>query len=333
MPTLDISALRNKATVIVPGLLVALLIAAAARFVSDHYGAPAMLFALLIGMAFHFLSERQRFTPGIEFTSHRLLKTGVALLGAKVTFEEIASLGAAPVLIIPGLIILTISSGIIISAFTSKSRSFGILTGGAVAICGASAALAISSVLPRNDTVRRDTLFTVIAVTTLSTIAMVAYPVLFANFGFDDQQTGFLIGATIHDVAQVVGAGYAVSDEAGHIATYVKLLRVCCLPFVILTIALMMRGENADKSLTVFPWFAVVFAIILIVNSIGLLPETIRSIMDWASQWLLIAAIAALGMKTSLKTIADLGPAHIGVVIAETLFLVVAATIAINFIS
>ena len=82
----------------------------------------------------------------------------------------------------------------------------------------------------------RNTLFTVVAVTTLSTVAMIAYPILFAWLGLDDRQSGFLIGATIHDVAQVVGAGYSVSEEAGEIATIVKLLRVALLPVLLLIV-------------------------------------------------------------------------------------------------
>ncbi|MEO1460624.1 MAG: putative sulfate exporter family transporter, partial [Pseudomonadota bacterium] len=131
---------------------------------------------------------------------------------------------------------------------------------------------------------------------------MVLYPVLFASFGLDDMQIGVLIGATIHDVAQVVGAGYAVSEDAGNVATYVKLLRVACLPVAVLAYALIMRraaragGGGLEEAAAPFPWFAVAFAAILIVNSLGWIPETVRMGMDWTSRWLLIAAIAGWGI-------------------------------------
>ncbi|MCI5045913.1 MAG: putative sulfate exporter family transporter [Aquisalinus sp.] len=333
MRYLNISLAWPDIKKLLPGFLAAFIIAVAAQCIAGHYGAPAMLFALLIGMAFHFLSEREKYTVGISFTSHRLLKAGVALLGARVTFEEIASLGIAPILIVPLLISAVILAGMVFARLTSQSNYFGVLTGGAVAVCGASAALAIASVMPRTDQVKHDTLFTVVAVTTLSTIAMVIYPVLFLALGFNDQQAGFLIGATIHDVAQVIGAGYAVSDETGHIATYVKLLRVCCLPFVLLAVVLMLRRKNTENAPAVFPWFAVVFAAILAVNSIGLLPEVIRNMMAVASEWLLVSAIAALGIKTSLKTLTALGPIYLGVIIAETVFLFAIAVLAVNFVS
>ncbi|MEM1103599.1 MAG: putative sulfate exporter family transporter [Pseudomonadota bacterium] len=336
---LAFSAWRERAGALAPGVLIALTIAAASRFISEHYGAPAMLFALLIGMAFHFLTEEGKCAEGVEFTSKTLLKWGVALLGARVTFDQIASLGIGPLLMAPALIIGTIGAGVLIARAFGRPWTFGLLTGGAVAICGASAALALSSVLPKTEEMRRDTLFTVVAVTSLSTVAMVLYPVLFASFGLDDMQIGVLIGATIHDVAQVVGAGYAVSEDAGNVATYVKLLRVACLPVAVLAYALIMRraaragGGGLEEAAAPFPWFAVAFALILVANSVGAVPAPLRSAMDWSSGWLLIAAISALGMKTSLKAMASLGARHVWVVVAETVALCAAAVGALLLMS
>ncbi len=322
---------RVRAGELAPGILMAFTIGAAARFISEHYGAPAMLFALLLGMAFNFLAMEGRCVSGVQFASSRLLKIGVAFLGVRVTFDQISSLGPVLVLIIPVLIISTISAGLIFSKIFNRSAYFGLLTGGAVAICGASAALALSSILPKTETLQRDTLFTVVAVTSLSTLAMILYPILFNSLGFSDTQVGVLIGATIHDVAQVVGAGYAVSEEAGDTATYVKLLRVACLPIVILSLAVIFRRGQAGEAKAPFPWFAVAFAAILVVNSFGLIPSFAVQSMDWTSRWLLLAAISALGMKTSLKEMFDLGALHIGVVVAETVFLCAAAITAISF--
>jgi uncharacterized integral membrane protein (TIGR00698 family) len=324
-PTAGLAATARK---VAPGVLMAFTIAAASTFISEHYGAPTMLFALLIGMAFHFLSVEGPCVAGVHLTSSRLLKIGVALLGVRVTFGDLASLGPAPAILTPILIAAAIGAGVLFSRLFGRKTRFGVLTGGAVAICGASAALAIASVLPKREDGERDTLFTVIAVTSFSTVAMILYPILFAAFGFDDRQVGWLLGATIHDVAQVVGAGYAVSDEAGAVATYVKLLRVAFLPVVVIAIALMSR-RGASESKAPFPWFAVGFAALLAVNSFGLIPSALQKVLAAASQWLLVAAIAALGMKTSLKAMADLGPRHIGVVVGSTLTLLAAALIAV----
>ena len=129
-----------------PGVLASAIIAIAATFLSEHYGGPVMLFALLLGMAFYFLSQEGRCVAGIELASKRILRVAVGLLGAQITIAEIMKLGPTPVITVIGAVILTILFGALASRALGLSRPFGILTSGAVAICGASAALAISSV-------------------------------------------------------------------------------------------------------------------------------------------------------------------------------------------
>lgn len=324
--------LADNARDIAPGILLAFTIATAASFLSLHYGAPVMLFALLIGMSFHFLSEDIRCAAGINFTAGQLLRIGVALLGTRITLSQIMSLGTMPVVLVPALIMSTILLGLVIARLFKRDWSFGLLTGGSVAICGASAALAIASVLPKKITSERDTLFTIIAVTSLSTFAMIAYPIFFKALGFGEVETGVLIGATIHDVAQVVGAGYAVSEVTGDVATYVKLLRVAMLPVIVIIIAVLFRSREGNDGQSPFPWFAVFFAIFLLLNSAGLIPEPVRQQMENASRWFLIAAISALGVKTSIEAVIKLGAGHIIIVITETLFLFSVATVVLTYI-
>src|SRR6056297_578622 len=210
-----------RATVrkLAPGFGVALLIAMAARFVADHYGGPTLLYALLIGMAFAFLSQEERTAPGIAWSGKFILRLGVALLGARIGLEELAALGAGPLVLVAAALACTILFGIWLAKRLGLHPHFGVLTGGATAICGASAALAIAAILPRRADSDRDTLFAVVAVTTLSTVAMILYPAIVTALGFDDRQAGIFLGGTIHDVAQVVGAGYLISDTAGDKAT------------------------------------------------------------------------------------------------------------------
>ncbi|WP_404863501.1 YeiH family protein [Georhizobium sp. MAB10] len=314
------TSIWQRGSVVMPGALVAFIVAAAALFLSEHYGGPAMLFALLLGMALHFLATHEQCKPGIEFTARRLLRIGVALLGARITVDQIFALGAGPLILVASCMALTIFAGLALARFFGRDWTFGILTGGAVAICGASAALAISAVLPRRPGHEQNTLFTVVAVTSLSTIAMIAYPILFSALGFDDTQIGILIGATIHDVAQVVGAGYAVSDLAGDTATYVKLLRVALLPVIVIGLSLLAMPKG-DRGAAPWPMFALAFVLILVVNSVGLIPPLLREVLNGASQWLLIAAIAALGIKTSLQAMFSLGGGHLAIVVFETLLI------------
>ena len=313
---------------LMPGIAVSFTVAAAATFLSEHYGAPVMLFALLLGMALHFLAADPKCAPGIEFTARRLLRWGIALLGARITFAQISGLGAGPIALVMICLVATIGFGVLIARLLGRRWTFGVLTGGAVAICGASAALAISAVLPKDRDHEQHTLFTVIAVTSLSTVAMILYPIIFTALGFDTGEIGVLLGATIHDVAQVVGAGYAVSDETGDIATYVKLLRVAMLPVVVIGLAVLAtRSGSSDGTPVPWPLFTLAFVAILFANSFGLIPPVIATLMVDTSRWFLVAAIAALGIKTSLQAMFALGPVNLAVVVAETVFLAVLAVL------
>jgi uncharacterized integral membrane protein (TIGR00698 family) len=230
-------------------------------------------------------------------------------------------LGPMPVVMVVAAVTLTILFGVVGARVASIERPFGILTAGAVAICGASAALAISSVLPKGENHERDTVFTVIGVTALSTIAMIVYPIIIAFFHLDHAAIGVFLGGTIHDVAQVVGAGFSVSDETGNVATFTKLLRVAMLLPVVVILSFIYRAHNTTQAGRRLPGFLVVFAVLVVVNSLGIIPMPALAALKGISRWCLVTAIAALGMKTSLKAMADVGGRAIGLIVAETVFL------------
>jgi uncharacterized integral membrane protein (TIGR00698 family) len=309
---------------IYPGVIVAGTIALAASWLSLHYGTPVMLFALLLGMAFHFLHEEGRCVAGIEFCSRTVLRFGIALLGMRITFTEIASLGVWPVVTILVGVTTTTLIGTWLGGRLNLGRPFGCLSGGAVAVCGASAALAISTALPRYKNIERDTILTVVTVTALSTIAMVVYPMLVSLIGLDHRHAGVFLGGAIHDVAQVVGAGYMVSPETGDIATYVKLLRVATLMPVVVVIGLVAaRGEDRAKrgSTPLLPTFLIAFAALVVVNSLLPVPKVVTDFATDVSTWCLVTAIAALGMKTSFRDLVRVGWRPIGLIVAETVWI------------
>ena len=315
-----------------PGLLAAFIIAAAAAFLADHYSGPVMLFALLLGMAMNFLSEVGRCKAGIGFASKTVLRLGVALLGFRVTLGEVAALGWQPVALVVAVVTLTILLSIWIAKAMGFKPEFGLLSGGATAICGASAAMAISAALPAHERKERATGFTIIGVSTLSTIAMILYPAISRLAGFDDHHAGVFIGATVHDVAQVVGAGYAISPEAGDTATVVKLMRVAMLLPVIAAIGLWARSSGAhgegDRP-PLLPWFVTAFGALVVLNSLLPVPELVRDAGNTASRWCLVAAIAALGMKTHFREIVDIGWKPVVLMVLETILIAGLALIAI----
>jgi uncharacterized integral membrane protein (TIGR00698 family) len=311
-----------------PGVIACAVVGAASAFLSGHYGAPVMLFALLLGMAMNFLSADGVCKPGIDFTARHVLRIGIALLGLRITAAQVVAVGWGPVLLVVVCVVVTILVSMAAARMLGFQTLFGLLTGGATAICGASAALALSAALPAHPQKDRATLFTVIGVSALSTLAMVAYPMLARAIGLDDRSAGLFLGATIHDVAQVVGAGYSLSTVVGDTATLVKLMRVAMLLPVIVGASLLTRTraqEAGGERPPLLPTFALAFAALVAINSTGVVPPAVQAAGNDLSRWCLVAAIAAIGMKTHLKDLAAVGIKPVLLMLGETVFLAVLA--------
>jgi len=314
---------RAQVRLLYPGLLAAGTIGLAATFLGEQYKSPVMLFALLIGMAFHFLYEDSRSAPGIDFAAKSVLRVGVALLGARITAEQILGLGLTPLVTVVVATGSTIVLGGVLARRLGLSRRFGILSGGSVGICGASAALAIASVLPPSGERERDTIVTVVTVTALSTLAMILYPMLVVALHLSHVHAGIFLGGTIHDVAQVEGAGYTISPETGDIATYVKLLRVSLLLPVVFVIALVLKsrgGATATGKLPV-PLFLVGFVALVLIGSAGFLTKHVADGAGFVSRWCLVTAVSALGVKTSFGSLVKVGFKPIALMVMETLWI------------
>lgn len=322
-----------------PGVLVSAMVAVAAQFVSERYGAPAMLMALLLGIALNFLAEEGRSVQGINLTARTILRMGVALLGIRISVDLLAALGAQTILLLALAVVATILIGLAGARLLGRGWRLALITGGSVAICGASAAMAIAAVLPRNQYSERNLIFTVLGVTVLSTIAMIAYPFVVDLFELDHRQAGIFLGGSIHDVAQVVGAGFSVSQETGETATLVKLIRVTMLAPVVLIFSLALRhipqdgSDPSAKRPPLFPGFVIVFLILAAINSLGLVPEIVRKTASDISGWALLMGIAAVGMKTSLRRVLDVGGDAIALIIGETLFIAAFILVGIHYLS
>lgn len=315
-----------------PGAALAGVIAIAATSVSVLHGGPQFLYALVFGVAFHYLSHDPRTRPGIEWCARGLLRLGVGLLGARITLEQIAGLGAATALVVIAGVLTTIGLGLLAGRWLRLTTAQSVLSGGAVAICGASAALAISAVLPREKDGERFTLMVVVAVTVMSTVAMVLYPLVARLLHLPPALAGLFLGGTIHDVAQVVGAGYTLGHETGDIATVVKLFRVAMLAGVVVVVSLAFRSARRQAELdhgpgkslarqTLVPWFLWLFAGMVLLTSTGRVPLGVQQALNEVSRASLVVAIAALGMKTSFRQLARAGWRPLALIAIETLWL------------
>ena len=226
----------------------------------------------------------------------------------------------------------TITLGLLLARWCKRPVAEGLLSGCAVGICGASAALAVSSVLPATRENERFTLLTVVGVTLMSTLAMVLYPLLAGAIGLSAAQAGIFFGATIHDVAQVVAAGMMLSDAgntaAADSATVVKLFRIMLLMPVVLLLTLALRTGSkgranmaADEQPALLPGFLLAFIAFMLLATFSLVPTALAQSAGGASRALLVLAIAAAGVKTSFENLLKLGWTPVLMLLAESVWI------------
>lgn len=325
MPFSSPSSLFSSLTLRLPGTLVCVVIALAATFLSEHYGGPQLLYALLIGLGFHFLCSNPRVRPGVDFCGRSLLRIGVALLGVRITLTQVAKLGLESAVVIAVGVALTIFFGLLLARWLKRPREEGLLSGGAVAICGASAVLALSSVLPQTRENERFTLLAVVGVTVLSTLSMVIYPFALKAIGLPPEQAGIFLGGTIHDVAQVVAAGMMLGPAVGDTATVVKLFRVMLLMPIVVLVAISYRNhpdtKATDDEVPLVPGFLLAFIVLVLLASIGTFTPDMTQLASSTSRWLLVTAIAAAGIKTSFEDLLKLGWQPVAMLVGETVFI------------
>jgi uncharacterized integral membrane protein (TIGR00698 family) len=294
------------------GLLVCGVASAAAAWLSEHYGFPIILLGLLVGLSLNFFSRDPLTHPGLDLASSTFLRFGIVALGFQVTLGQIAELGVWPFVALLSIMALTMASGIGAARVAGMSRYSGILAGGATAICGASAALALYGVIGRERLSQSQFALTLVSVSLASALAMSLYPLLASELALSDGQAGFLIGASVHDVAQAIGGGFAFSDAAGAEATIVKLSRVAMLAPIIVAISLWIgpadpaRGAASWRRLLP-PWFIVAFMAIVIANSLLSIPAAARDAMLVGTKGLLLLAVTATAIRSRLDLLVELG--------------------------
>ncbi|MCU0818165.1 MAG: putative sulfate exporter family transporter [Beijerinckiaceae bacterium] len=312
-----------------PGFLLSLTVAVAAvlatplvrEATNGRASVPDMVVALVIGILLSGVARKSIFQPGITYSVKTLLRYAIALLGLRIAFGDILALGLGTAVSIVVVMLLTLLSGLWLAKLLGRDAGLGALAGAANAVCGASATLATATVVPDYKNKSADIAFTVVMANAISTLVMLAYPPLCRWLGFTDLEAGIMLGLTIQDMAQVVGAAYAVSEPAGNTAVIVKLFRVLLLLPMVLLVGwyFVGRGAPAGQGKVPVPAFALAFIAFAALNSV--LPATpaaagyhsIKPILVEASRWGMLIAISALGLGTSLGALLSIGWRHMAV--------------------
>lgn len=295
-----------------PGLAICAVAAGAAGWLSDHYGVPVILLGLLIGLALNFVARDPRTHRGLDLASHGFLRIGIVLLGFQVSIAQIVALGVLPFVALLIIMAAAFAGGLVGARIARQSRYAGLLAGGATAVCGASAALALYGIVGKERLSQAQFALTLVGVSMASALAMSLYPAIAAELDLSDAQAGYLIGASIHDVGQAIGGAYTISDAAGADATIVKLARVTLLAPVVLLVSLMIGPARAGSPRPswrrlAMPWFITLFLAFVVLNSLVALPAVAATNALAASKALLLLAVTATAMRSRTDLLLDLG--------------------------
>jgi uncharacterized integral membrane protein (TIGR00698 family) len=323
--TAPVPAARKPLSRFVPGLAICAIASAAAAWLSQNYGVPVILAGLLLGLALNFAAGDARTHEGLDATSRHGLRFGIMLLGFQVTLMQIGAMGVIPFAGLALVMTASLVAALLAARATGQSAAVGLLAGGSTAICGASAALALYGVIGRERIEQAQFTLTLVILAAASAIALTTYPALTGMLGFTEAQAGFLVGASIHDVAQAIGAGFAVSDAAGAQATVVKLTRVALLaPLVALAALWIARADPVAASgkttrVPMLPGFILVFLGLVALNSVISLPPAVADHALTLSKTLLLLAVTATAMRTRTDLLLELGWRSVMPVLAATI--------------
>lgn len=318
-----------------PGVVVVGVAAGTAAWLAEHYGFPIILLGLLLGLALNFVARETATHPGLDLASRTCLRWGIVALGFQVTLAQVWALGPWPFAALAVIMVSAFGAALGGAQVGGQSRYAGILAGGATAICGASAALALYGIIGRERLSQAQFALTLVGVSLASALAMSLYPVIAGELGLSDRQAGFLIGASIHDVAQAIGGGFTFSDAAGSEATIIKLSRVALLGPVLVLVALWIGTQDGSSGRPVWrrvtlPWFILGFLALVAINSAVVVPAAVGTAMMDISKALLLFAVIATAMRSDLAPILRLGWRAVLPVACATLASFVAALAAVG---
>lgn len=273
----------------------------------------ALTLAILSGMALG-NSVYPRFEPlaaeGIQFAKTFLLRTGIVLYGFRITLQDIHSVGINAVLSDAILLLATFALTCWIGIRWLKIDTQIVqLTAAGCSICGAAAIMATTSVVKADS---HKVSVAVALIVIFGTLCMFLYPALYPYLShyLSDHQYGIYIGSTVHEVAQVYGAGGSIGGTVADTAVITKMIRVMLLAPFLLALAywLQRRQQAVNKSQKMaIPWFAVLFVAVALFNSLNLLPDSLRNQLIALDSWLLMMAMAALGLTTRFQAIKQAG--------------------------
>ncbi len=313
----------EKIRKLLPGCALALVIAAAAKLLEMWESAAnlhfigASVIAMFIGMIVNrFYKPNSVTAPGIKFTSKKILKFAIILLGASLNISTVLTVGRFSLTVMVFTLATCFGLGYVIGKALGLNWKTSSLINAGTGICGGSAIAAIAPVIEASD---MDMAYGLSATFLFDMIMVIAFPLLGRWMGLSDAAFGLWAGTAVNDTSSVVATGYAFSEAAGDFATMVKLTRtLAIIPTVLVFAAISVRlkkkeaaasgGVSVNVSMkSVFPWFILGFLAMSALCSLGLIPAAAAAALKSLSKFLMVAALAAVGLNTSYKELCTSG--------------------------
>lgn len=312
------------------GIIFAFFLAIASVFISNilpiHLIGPGVI-ALLLGIGLNpFISKYNILIPGFNYTSKKILRLAIILMGLSLSFNQVLSVGAISLLVMIFTLITAFGGGYLLGKLLNMDWKLSSLISAGTGICGGSAIAAVAPVIDAKDS---DIAYAISATFIFDIVMVVIFPLMGAYFNMSDMGFGLWTGTAVNDTSSVVAAGYAFSDAAGNFAVIVKLTRTLSIVPVVLifsyinnklnqkneALALVANGSyiiDAKKQSKVdikniFPWFIVLFLCMVLIKSTGIIPDFLVSNFSSLSKFLMVMSLGAIGLKTNLKKLSKSG--------------------------
>ncbi len=296
---------------IIPGFLISVAIAALAKLLESLlpiHIIGASVIALFIGMIINSVWRPAWLVPGLKFTSKKILKFAIILLGASLSVGVILSVGKLSLVVMFFTLLTCFGGGFFVGKVLGLNWKLSNLISAGTGICGGSAIAAIAPVIDAEDS---DIAYAMSATFLFDMAMIVLFPIMGRMLGLSDMAYGLWAGTAVNDTSSVVAAGYAYSEGAGDFATMVKLTRtLAIIPTVLVFtfVNLRIKRKNhitADSKKVMlgklFPWFIAGFLALAVVNSAGVIPAEVSAAAKSVSKFLMVSALAAIGLNTSFK--------------------------------
>jgi len=297
-----------------------------------------LIIAILIGVAIgNIFKMPDILKPGITFSLKRILRLAIILLGFRLTFQNVIDVGLEGLIVDSFMLISTFILGVWVSKrFFGLDDKMSYLIASGSSICGASAVLATAPIVKSE---LHHAAMAVATVTIFGTISMFLYPVVYKAgllLDFDDIRYGIFTGATVHEVAQVVAASFAISEMAGNTATIVKLTRVMMLAPLLLVLSFYFAMKHSTHGVNLreipIPWFVFGFIAVVGLNSLNIIPKDVVNILNTIDTFLLTVAMVAMGLETNINKMKGVGMKPIFAAFIVFLYLFIGGIIVVKVV-